>query len=33
MRSIMTLGGRGEFGKLLLVGNGGGPITFDVRLD
>ena len=33
-KSAMTaLGGRGELGRLLLVGTGGGPITDDVLLD
>lgn len=28
---IITCGGRGEFGRLLLLGKGGGPITAEVR--
>jgi len=31
--AMATLNGRGELGKLLLLGTGGGPITDDVRLD
>jgi len=31
--AMPALGGRGELGRLLLYGTGGGPITEDVRLD
>lgn len=30
---MVALGGRGEFGRLLFRGTGGGPITDDVLLD